>query len=319
LPSLSLCLSVFALICYQWRADWCAAFTIRPAWVWPAVGLAIAAAGFGRESARLFTVVIAVWMLFIVVCVEEVSSILRFRPNLEAARRQTTSIRVISLNCAGTKDALAEIESHRPDIVLLQESPSKQHGIDFAQRLYGHGFGAVWGLDASIVARGDIVSSSMLRLANGQMAQARVRMPDGTEVEIVSLRLAPTLLRNDLWSAECWRDYADDRRRRREWLRAVVEHLEAVPRTLPLIVGGDFNAPAGDGVFRLLKPRLHDAFSSAGVGWGNTILNEFPVLRIDQVWVSEHFRPLAVRARKTQHSDHRVVICDLELRSRAGP
>jgi hypothetical protein len=38
--------------------------------------------------------------------------------------------------------------------------------------------------------------------------------------------------------------------------------------------------------------------------------------RIDQVWVSDRFRAAAVLARKTQNSDHRLVICDLFFPSR---
>jgi len=76
---------------------------------------------------------------------------------------------------------------------------------------------------------------------------------------------------------------------------------------------GDFNAPPDDAVFRLLRPRFADAYRRAGVGWGNTIVNDYPVLRIDQIWVSDQFSPRLVYARATEHSDHRMVICDLRL------
>ena len=78
-------------------------------------------------------------------------------------------------------------------------------------------------------------------------------------------------------------------------------------------MGGDFNAPAGDAIFELLYPNLRDAFGEAGVGWGNTITNDYPFLRIDQVWVSHHFQVQRVISRKTAFSDHRMVICDLQL------
>ncbi len=84
----------------------------------------------------------------------------------------------------------------------------------------------------------------------------------------------------------------------------------------PLLVGGDFNAPAGDAIYRLLRPRLRDAFAVAGRGWGNTALNDIPVSRIDQVWASDAFRPTAVTARRTAYSDHRMVVADLQLGAR---
>jgi len=86
-----------------------------------------------------------------------------------------------------------------------------------------------------------------------------------------------------------------------------------VPPDTPIILGGDFNAPAGDAVLRLLRPRLHDAFREGGRGWGNTVLNDLPVLRFDQTWLSGDLRATRVHARKTQRSDHRMVVCDILL------
>ncbi|WP_161625809.1 endonuclease/exonuclease/phosphatase family protein [Singulisphaera acidiphila] len=80
---------------------------------------------------------------------------------------------------------------------------------------------------------------------------------------------------------------------------------------MPIILGGDLNAPQRDAAFRSFSPRLQDTFGEAGRGWGNTIINDFPFLRIDQVWASRSLRVLKVVVEKTRHSDHRVLICDL--------
>ena len=45
-------------------------------------------------------------------------------------------------------------------------------------------------------------------------------------------------------------------------------------------------------------------------------LSDIPLLRIDQIWTSDHFRAVRVRARKTEHSDHRMVVCDLLARAK---
>ncbi len=92
---------------------------------------------------------------------------------------------------------------------------------------------------------------------------------------------------------------------------ALAQHLQSLPETVPVILGGDFNAPAGDRIFRLFAPRLRDAFPEADIGWGNTVTNETPVSRFDQVWVSPRIRVAAVISKRTRHSDHRIVICDL--------
>ena len=109
------------------------------------------------------------------------------------------------------------------------------------------------------------------------------------------------------------REQARNRRQRRAQLRAIADRMGAIPGDLPVIVGGDFNAPQGDAVFQLLRPRLHDAFRESGRGWGDTVTNDVPFLRVDQVWVSETFRAVNVVARRTRHSDHRIVVCDLTV------
>jgi len=63
---------------------------------------------------------------------------------------------------------------------------------------------------------------------------------------------------------------------------------------------------------------LTDAFVQAGRGWGGTHLNELPILRIDQVWLSGEWRALSVTAHRTRNSDHRVVVCDISLGAVSG-
>ena len=97
-------------------------------------------------------------------------------------------------------------------------------------------------------------------------------------------------------------------------MQAVLESIGKIPVGYPVIVGGDFNAPAGDPAIGLLSPRFKDSFRSAGVGWGDTIVNTMPIHRIDQVWVSDAFKPMRVEAVKSINSDHRKVVCDLVRR-----
>jgi endonuclease/exonuclease/phosphatase (EEP) superfamily protein YafD len=130
---------------------------------------------------------------------------------------------------------------------------------------------------------------------------------------LVSLRLIPPETRLDLWSTACWRAHLHDRLVRKEQMQKLVDHLGSFKSDIPYIVGGDFNSPAGDAVSRLLKPRLKDTFREGGIGWGNTGVNEFPVSRPDQIWVSRDFKAIAAWAVKTRNSDHRMVVCDVIL------
>jgi endonuclease/exonuclease/phosphatase (EEP) superfamily protein YafD len=135
----------------------------------------------------------------------------------------------------------------------------------------------------------------------------------GPTIEIISLRLAPPLVRYDLWSPSCWTEHAAIRRQHRAETEALVKALSATPAERPILIGGDCNAPAGDGALQVWNDRLHDAFIQAGRGWGCTVLNLAPVLRFDQLWCSDKLRARGVWSVKTRHSDHRLVVGDFEL------
>ena len=43
---------------------------------------------------------------------------------------------------------------------------------------------------------------------------------------------------------------------------------------------------------------------------GGTAINEYPFVRIDQIWHTDKLRPAVVWAKKSNSSDHRIVISD---------
>lgn len=207
-----------------------------------------------------------------------------------------------------------EVSAFQPDIVLLQEAPGRREVVRLGQQLFGRDAGIALNLDTSLLARGSVRPAAPALGWRNCFVEARVRLRSGQEIQVISVRLTPPLFRMDLWNPDCWRAQSENRRLRYAQMEAVAARIAALPPGLPLVIGGDMNAPPGDRVFRLLQPRLHDAFRTAGRGWGNTIINDFPFLRIDQVWTSPHFAVVSVRGEKTQHSDHRMVVCDLLLR-----
>jgi endonuclease/exonuclease/phosphatase (EEP) superfamily protein YafD len=219
-------------------------------------------------------------------------------------------VRVVSLNCGGgLPEAAAEVERWRPDIVLLQEVPIASAVEAIGRRLFGADAGVVCGFDTAVIARrGSALAPPRRRRF---FVAARVVLPDGSAAQVVSLRFTPPVVRLDLWSPDCWRVQRENREARRAEMETVLNDLARFPKRAPLIVGGDFNAPAGDAVPGMLAPRLRDSFTEAGLGWGATGLNDLPVTRIDQVWISRHFWARAVIAARTVHSDHRMVVCDL--------
>jgi hypothetical protein len=268
-----------------------------------------------RERKRVFGAVALVWLVFLVVFAEEPRSMARGVVGNSAGSQNAgaaTRLRVTSLNCGGgSPAAAAEVQALSPNLALLQETPSRQHVQKLGAQLFGVEAAEWTGLDDAILTRGRLLPRTLPR-GTSHFVAAQARLEGIGEVEVVSLRLIPPVVRFDLWSPDCWRDYAINRQLRREQLREVTAYLARIPASAPIILGGDFNAPAGDAIFRLLHPRLHDAFAEGGVGWGNTALNDIPVSRIDQVWVSRHFRTRVASARRTVNSDHRMVVADLE-------
>ena len=81
----------------------------------------------------------------------------------------------------------------------------------------------------------------------------------------------------------------------------------------PLIVMGDFNTPLDSTFFAPLRARLRHTFATAGSGYAKTWPMPLPVLDIDHIWVSHHFRIVHSEHRTSLLSDHRPVIADLEF------
>lgn len=303
-----LCLGL--LLCYWLRPDAFAAVTIFPVGCWFFLGLLLTAFGWNRTQGNRVRSVSAMWLLFLLIFADEPRSLLRaLLPPV--TKDVTRHLRVVSLNCsAGDLVAAEEVAKWRPDVVLLQESPSRADVERLARTLFGEKGGFLWGVDGSIIARGKLTPRPLPPSLRNYFVQAHLQLPQGQEVEVLSLRLMTPPFRIDLWSPDCWEAYRHNRHLQRSQMRAIKEQLDAVPRERAIIIGGDFNAPQGDAIFGALRPRLRDSFPHAGRGWGNTIINDFPALRIDQIWASEALQPRNMRACKTQNSDHRAVVAD---------
>ena len=161
--------------------------------------------------------------------------------------RQPNTILVISLNCsAGDLNAAREVKAWRPDIVLLQESPSRADTQKLARELFGPNAKIAWGVDGSILARGQVSPVALPPEIAVHAAMADVDLGENQRLRVASLRLMPAVFRFDLWNAACWRDQTENRRARREQLESIAQFF---PQTGPLLVGGDWNAPQGDAIF----------------------------------------------------------------------
>ena len=80
---------------------------------------------------------------------------------------------------------------------------------------------------------------------------------------------------------------------------------------VPLIVMGDFNTPSDSTYFVPLRARLRSAFEVAGNGYAQTWPMPLPVLDLDQIWLSRHFRIARAEHGTSFQSDHRAVFADV--------
>jgi len=296
--------------CYIARWDAVAALTLFPFWAWGIAGLGLSGAAWRLGGGRCPALLCLVWIAISFFLSDDLSNLVSLRRKGPTSN-PTKCLRVVTLNCAGQVVAAEEIASCKPDIVLLQESPASNDVARLAKAWFGAEGSFLAGLDGSILARGHLTAApgpKTVRFVRGTLG-----LGDGKEIEVVSLRLEPPETNFELWSPACWQAHTRNRQKRRDQLRQLLTEMEGAKAGRPCIVGGDFNAPAGDAIFRLLRGFLKDSFREAGAGWSNTALNSFPVVRVDQIWTDERTQAIGARVKKTQNSDHRMVICDLEL------
>ena len=319
---LSVLLWLFVTAAFAFRPDSLAAATVIPSWLWFTAGaFSLLPAALLNWRKKLFLTkpmlgVLALWLLFTFAFTEEIRSMARgvfaASPNTaqwNEQRKSGRTLRVVSLNCAGgLAEAAAEVSAYEPDIVLLQECPKREAMEELGRQLYGDDSHLHAGLDTAILTKFPLHDVPFPHKTDQYVVAARITLSGLAEVEVMSVHLMVTPLEFSFWSPATWRAYSETRSIQRKQLDPVAEHLKRLPSDIAVLVGGDFNCPQGDGVLSSLKPELSDAFDIAGVGWGNTIINDIPVLRIDQLWSNRLLYPRRVYARKTIHSDHRLVV-----------
>lgn len=307
---------IFIAACYWTRHDSVAGMTVWPVWVWALPGFLAAEFGWSRRR-WIPTLLLSIAWLAVVIGFGDAKSLLNNKewPSEEwqIAKDHNDAIRVISMNCGvGNSKSAAEVEEYDPDIVLLQESPSKQEVNNLARKLYKRKAAVAWGRDTAIIAKGRILSTHS---KDFWFTESRIRLTFGREVVVLNVHLSPVAFRTDVWKSEYWKYMSHTRRAHQHEMDYVKERIDQLADSVPVILGGDFNSPAGDAIFRTISPKLRDAFSDGGKGWGCTLPNSIPLIRIDQMWTNDHFYAASVVTRQTENSDHRMVICDLLMRA----
>ena len=280
---------------YHFRPLALAGFYIWPLTIWVLIGVAVSLAAV-RSPRKQRAGLVGVWML--------VWFAMDDQPWAFIPRGSTTytEFKIVSLNCAGgDPKAAEEAAAIGAEVILLQETPGLD-SLKAIQKSLGADWTVINGPDGSILTRGP-ARRIPLPIGTPNFVAAEW---DGTLV--VSLRLQPPIFRLDYWSPDCWRDYARNRESRMAELREVMDWVRANKGNRDLIIGGDFNTPPDRHMMESLQSMATDTFADAGIGWGATAINSFPMVRIDQIWVGGNIVPGSARAKTVEHSDHRMVI-----------
>jgi vancomycin resistance protein VanJ len=309
---LSVLLCVASWLLFAAQPDSLAWLMVFPRWTWLGCGVVLLWIGHAKSRWTWSLVIAILWCLYAPCNIEESRSLWRSVQGSHASTpEQAADIRVITFNCASGVASVEEAFQQEPDLILLQESPSEVAVRAAAAKRWGPEASVVWSPDASIVARGRVTLRE--RSPRGVWVWATWHREDG-DVEVVSLRLSPVPLRLDFWSLDCWREMTQLRETHRGELAEALAALGPIRDGRRVLVGGDFNAPAHDPSLDQLAKSFCDAFDRAGVGWGNTIVNQYPMHRIDQIWISPALDATRLRAVASGYSDHRMVVGDLRAR-----
>ena len=320
LPLGSLGLHVVIFVSYARRWDKLAALTVFPFWAWGLLGVGMAGFAWLLTRQRLALAVVLLWLGTVFFFSDETRPLLRAwkdrpEPGPPAAAPDGRQVRrVITFNCkAGffNPAAAREVISWSPDVVLLQESTDPGVLAQVARELYGGNPGdhAVGTEECGIIARGRILRSVTGNLPNS--LSATIQFDDGAMLEVASVHLRGAETDVRLYKREALFKHAVNRLERRAELQKLLTLQTLMNGQRAALIGGDFNAPAGDAIFRLLKTAgFSDGMAEVGSGWPNTFPNAAPMLRIDHLWNNARLVPVRGRVVRSSHSDHRLVICD---------
>jgi endonuclease/exonuclease/phosphatase (EEP) superfamily protein YafD len=317
---------LFALSLFPLPLVWCAyirhmdrfaVFTVPPVWFWSAAGFLTAAlAAFLLRKLPAFLPLL-LWVAVTLSFADE-AKVLRnigkpvLLPGPAAAHQGKPVIRVATMNCAIFEygSPAHDIARWYPDIVLLQDAHSHQVR-EISLRLFGtQGHFASYGHTNGIASRWPIIRQTNHPVLRNQ--QITLQLPDLTQVEVVNLHLQSAATDLSMWRRTTWTKHRIHRAYRINEINGMLTVLKkttAFPMT-PVLLGGDFNAPATDVVHQLFSENFHDSFLQAGRGWGNTYHRRFPILRIDMLYHTFHFTAVRARTIESAHSDHRMVVVD---------
>jgi hypothetical protein len=323
IPAMLLLVYLTVAVCLLNRWDAMVAVTLIPVWLWAGVGMAISLLCWilcrGLPSLLLFCLCLATGVLFS----EETLGIARELVVAVKGEKSASPdpgpsmIRVVNVNCGGSEAALRRAMESKPEILVIQDAPGKAVLDSVADQLYGVDRSVSSHLTNAILARGELMG--VITDPDNATLHARIKRADGFIVDVTNLDLegcAPTL---EMWRPAIWKQLIEARVLNRRLVRACLGENEITRSNIGRVISGGFGTPPGDDVYRPLETNgLLDTYAEAGLGWGNTFPSEYPVLRLDQIWVSPNLLPIRSVTRLNPESTNRIVVSEVEIKRPAA-
>lgn len=315
---LTWCLAVFVtllLVLYPTVSDrtaWGEYLTIWPPVLWlvPAAALAVPLLWRGARWPRI---ALASTVFLFSIALIEWRSLLRFGDST----RPEGAIRVVTWNIGGGYESpaalLKALAEHVPDLVLLQESS----GGFASEELSGPWDGWQWvdGGDCGVLSRWPARVLNSERIGPWDLPLIlRVELPGRPPLLVVNVRLMLPSLRLMPLSS---RDHADMAAANRERVAQYAKLAALIQRHLAegdyggVILGGDMNVDASARSLHPIRAIARDVWPDAGRGWGGTATRQFPVARIDHVYLGTGLTAATARVLRNDLSDHRPLMVDV--------
>lgn len=300
------------------RAPWSEYATIWPPVLWLGLILVIAAPLLWRLRNIPLYVLIAALVLFAL-------TLLEIRPLLRWGTKPKApdALRVITWNIGGgyesKRQLLDEMARWQPDLVLLQETPDGSASFTEDTDLTGYWQGFAWhdGGDCGVLSRWPL--RELETTAVGLWDEPQVLAVDGPwsrPLMIVNVRLMLPSLELLPLSTRSRTKLIDGNRDRLAQFPRLVELMEqrrGEASYAGVVLGGDLNTDASARSLDPVRAVLRDVWPVAGIGWGGTATRDFPVARIDHLYVSQDLHPIQAFVPRSRLSDHRPLVVDLEF------
>lgn len=230
-------------------------------------------------------------------------------------------------------------EHTKPDLILLQEAGGRAAGYLKAEG-YEEFPHAVDCAEFTLLSRYPILGAEPVLLRPGEASPpiaARFTIAfEDTEVALYSVHTVSPRDTLKYYRRGAFlygiigvpgTPFAQKRRANQEYWDARIEEARLLRDTvgadpLPVILAGDFNAPAGGYIHQLFRSRFHDAHSAAGHGFGNTfpgttrnpLSRGGPWMRIDYLFCNDAWEPVWCITEPDRPSQHRAVAAQFVIK-----